>query len=87
MRPSRPPSEPAQASPRKTILITATLIVLVFFALDDLLGLINGGGIFSFFAAAASVHRAAPKVEVDGAALRTGFMALCAMATAGAGVT
>ncbi|HSI17516.1 MAG TPA: hypothetical protein VK980_07095, partial [Sphingomonas sp.] len=61
----------------KVAFVVAVCLSALFFLLDDVLGLINGGGLFSVRSAfhAASEHAAV--VNVDSAGLRTLFVLLC----------
>jgi hypothetical protein len=65
----------------KTIMLTCLGIGTLFFILNDLLGLINGGGIFSAMAAVRAAHSHVLSLDVDGASLRTPFVIICAFVT------
>jgi hypothetical protein len=65
----------------KTVIMTCLVIGAFFFFLNDLIGLINGGGIFSATAAIRAAHFHASSVDVDQASLRTLFLLFCAFST------
>ncbi len=64
----------------KVALIIAVGITAFFFLLDDLLGLIEGGGIFSVRSALRAASDGAAVINVDSAGLRTIFVLLCSIA-------
>ena len=66
-------------SRRKVLLIGAIGIVFWFFFMDDLLGLIEGGGLFSIVSAIRAAHERARLIDVDGAGLRTLFVTGCVL--------
>lgn len=61
--------------------LTCLTIGLIFFLLNDLLGLLNGGGLFSAIAAIGSVHAQQPSIDIGQAGLRTPMIVLSAFAT------
>lgn len=63
------------------MLLACLGIGALFFILNDLLGLLNGGGIFSFTSAIRATRAHAPSVDVDGASLRTVFIFGCTFAS------
>jgi len=60
----------------KVALVVAFSIPSFFFLLDDLLGLIEGGGIISTWHALQAARQGAPVINVDSAGLRTIFVLL-----------
>ena len=65
----------------KTVLFTCLGMGLSFFFLNDLLGLINGGGIFSAVSAIRAADARVLSLDVDGASLRTPLIIICALLT------
>lgn len=65
----------------KTAVFICLGVGVLFFVLNDLLRLINGGGIFSAVSAIRAAHARALSIDVDGASLRTPFVLLCALLT------
>lgn len=61
----------------KKMLLACLGIGALFFTLHDLIGLLNGGGIFSFTSAIRATRAHVPSVDVDGASLRTLFIFGC----------
>jgi len=59
--------------------IVALCISGAFFLLDDLLGLIEGGGLISTWSALRAAGEGAAVINVDGAGLRTVFILLCSI--------
>lgn len=64
----------------KVALFVAVGIPAFSFLLDDLLGLIEGGGIFSVGSALGAASEGVAVIDVDSAGLRTIFMLLCSIA-------
>lgn len=64
----------------KVALLVAVGITALFFLLDDLLGLIEGGGIFSVRSALKAASEGTAVINVDSAGLRTLFVLLCSIA-------
>lgn len=52
-------------------------VVVFFFLINDVLSLINGGGLFSIVWALSAAGKGAAFVDVDGAGLRTLFILTC----------
>lgn len=65
----------------RTVIVTCLGIGTLFFIINDLLGLINGGGLFSAMAAIRAAHSHKSSLDVDGASLRTLFVVICAFLT------
>ena len=65
-------------TPKRAALYIVVITALFIF-IDDLLGLLNGGGIFSVWEAMRSTGAGAAAVAVDGAGLRTLFIALASV--------
>ncbi len=65
----------------KTVLFTCLGMGTFLFVLNDLLGLINGGGIFSGVSAIKAADARVLSLDVDSASLRTPFVILCALLT------
>lgn len=63
----------------KVALVFALCITSFFFLLDDLLGLIEGGGLFSTWSALRAADKGVPVISVDSAGLRTIFVLLCSI--------
>jgi TonB family protein len=61
---------------RKTLIYFALGAIAVMFLIEDVVGWINGGGIFSILAAEHAVEHRARTVDVDSSTLRTAFIAL-----------
>jgi len=61
------------------------LAVAGMFVFDDVFGLMNGGGIFSVASALLAAHRHIPRIDIDGAGLRTLFIMACAFAAGAVG--
>ncbi len=72
---------PGNVVTSNTVVVTCLGIGALFFMLNDLLGLINGGGIFSAIAAAKAAHSNLLSVDVDQASRRTPFVIVCALVT------
>ena len=70
---------PGTRSSRKKLIFYGCVIVICFFCINDILGLINGGGIFSSISGMVAVQKGARSVDVDGAGLRILFVAACAL--------
>lgn len=62
----------------KTVSLTCLGVCAIFFILNDILGLINDGGMFSAIAAIRAAQARMSSVDVDGASLRTLFIIFCA---------
>jgi len=71
---------PDAASKRKQVLFVALAAFLIFFLLDDIIGWIGGGGLFSVTSALDATRGQPPLIDVDEAGLRTLFVALCGLA-------
>lgn len=65
----------------KTVVVTCCAIGGFFFFLNDLIGLINGGGIFSATSAIRAAHVHVLSLDIDRASLRTIFVTICAFST------
>ncbi len=65
----------------KTALFICLGLGTLFFTLHDLMGLINGGGLFSAVSAIRAAEARVPSVDVDGASLRTPLIVFCALLT------
>jgi hypothetical protein len=65
----------------KTVIMTCLAIGAFFFFLNDVIGLINGGGIFSATSAIKAAHAHVLSLDVDRASLRTLFLVFCAFST------
>lgn len=63
----------------KAALIFVSFIAAFFFLLDDVLGLIEGGGLFSVRWALHAADERTAVINVDGAGLRTLFVLLCSI--------
>ena len=68
------------ASNRKQALFVGLAAFLIFFLLDDVIGWIGGGGLFSVTSALDATRGQAPLIDIDEAGLRTLFVALCSFA-------
>jgi hypothetical protein len=64
---------------RKALLLTGILLIVVMFIINDLLRLLNGGGIFSVVLAIDSVQSRQRFVDVDSAGLRILFLVACSL--------
>jgi hypothetical protein len=65
-----------QATTLKSWIIFGFAMILIMFVLQDLLDWINGGGIFSLFAADHAINAKAAFIDVDSNALRVPFIAI-----------
>jgi len=74
---SASPPEPQVVTFKRALVLLAFVFGL-FFMLEDLLGLINGGGLFSVVGALQAASRRVPTIDVDSAGLRTLFITICA---------
>lgn len=63
----------------KVALAVGLGIPAFFFLLDDLLGLINGGGLFSTWSALQAASGGVTQINVDHAGMRTLFVLLCSI--------
>jgi hypothetical protein len=73
-------SSPKRAENRKLLLIIGLSFSAMIFLTNDVLGLINGGGLFSDLAAYRSLTSKPTVIEVDGAGLRTVLAVVCSLA-------
>src|SRR6478736_844163 len=72
-----------EPSNRKISIITCVMIIGLFFVLNDLVGWIERGGLFSIISAINSAHAKARAIDVDSAGMRTAFItASCIAITA-----
>jgi len=62
------------ASSRKVWIGIGIFAIIFFFFIQDILGNINGGGIFSIKSALQAANSKAEMIDVDGAGLRTVFL-------------
>ena len=74
---SQPDKAPDAMSNRKQVLFTGLAAFLVLFLLDDIIGWIGGGGLFSVTSAMDAARQKPSLINVDEAGLRTLFVALC----------
>lgn len=77
---------PESRSRRKQILIAGLCAIPIFFMLDDIIGLLSGGGIFSVTSALDAARNGHPLIDVDDAGLRTLFVALCGLSVTAIGL-
>lgn len=79
--PDDAPAEPPGS--RRPLIIAGIGIIAVFVVLNDLVGWIEGGGIFSILSAIRAVHQGARVIDVDSAGLRSLFLAGCSLVVTG----
>jgi hypothetical protein len=75
--PENAPSTGLVLTPTVALVITVGLSVFLFL-IFDVIGLVNGGGIFSVLAAFRAAGDHAAVINVDNGGLRTSFVLLCA---------
>ena len=73
----------ADGGSRRTAILIGIAIVALFFLINDIVGWVNGGGLFSIVSARHAVSARASMIDVDSAGLRTIFVTGCCLVVLG----